>query len=295
MMGQASLFQPRRFDDEMLARAIRAATDAVRRSGETAGEAKVLYCSRRVVVLFPAIATVARIGPADEANLAADARELSVTRHLMEKGAPVAATSPLMGPSPFVEDGLAVTLWPNIEHETRDYHDCEAIARAADALRQVHEGLADYPGPLPSYMDRIAQCAALLRGGEAASPLSAEDRTFLLRTYERLSEDLSRLDVGSSPIHGDAHIGNVFFTGDGPLWTDFETICRGPYEWDAAALLCPAFPRLDRQLYETIAKLRSVCVAVWCSALAHDPEKREAAREQLASLREPAEASACKH
>ena len=179
-MGQPSLF-----NDEMLARAIRAAKDAVRRSGDAAGEAKVLYRSRRVVVLFPAIATVARIGPADEANLAADARELSVTRHLIQKGAPVAAPSPLMGPAPFVEERFAITLWPNIEHETCDYDDSRAIARAAEALRQVHAGLADYPGPTPSYQDRIVQCAALLRRREGPHPLLSRTR---LSSSARMSD-----------------------------------------------------------------------------------------------------------
>jgi aminoglycoside phosphotransferase (APT) family kinase protein len=281
-------------DDETLAHAIRAAKAAARR-GDADDEVKVLHRSRRVVLLLPAIATVARIGPADDISLASDTRELCVTRHLVEKGAPVAAPSPLMGPMPFVEDGLAVTLWPNIEHETCDYDDSSAVARAADALRRVHEGLADYPDPLPSYWDRIAQCATLLRGHDSPSILSEEDRTFLLRTYDRLTANLSRFEISSSPIHGDAHIGNVFFTRDGPLWTDFETACHGPYEWDAAALLCPSIPGLDRELYETMAELRSFCVAVWCSALAHDPEKRAAAREQLASLRGRADASASKH
>ncbi len=156
-------------------------------------------------------------------------------------------------------------------------------------------GLADYPGPLPSYEERIAQCAALLRGPDAPAALSKDDRAFLLGTYERLSEKLSRFEIGSSPIHGDAHIGNVFFTSDGPLWTDFETVCNGPYEWDASALLCPSLPGLDRELYETIAEMRSLCVAVWCSTLAHDPEKREAAQEQLAWLKRHAEASANEH
>lgn len=289
-MSQSGLF-----NEEMLERAIRAAKKAIVRAGDASGEAKVLYRSRRVVLLFPAILTVARIGPADEANLASDARELRITRHLAEKGAPVAAPSAKMGLAPFVEEDLAVTLWPNIDHKTRDDDDADAVARAADALRLVHEGLADYPDRLPSYVDRIVQCAALLRNRDAPLALSEEDRTFLLRRYERLSEDLSRFEIGSTPIHGDAHLGNVFFTRSGPLWTDFETICRGPYEWDAAALLCPFFPGLDRELYGTIAELRSLCVAVWCSALAHDPDKRAAAQEQLASLKGHAEAPTGKH
>jgi hypothetical protein len=280
-----------RFDDETTARAVGAAKRAAARAGAPVGEALVLYRSRRVVVHLPSIATVARIGPADAACLAADMRELSVARRLAGKGAPIVAPSALMGAGPFVEDDLAVTLWPHIDHETRDDDDRDAVARAAAALRRVHDGLADYPGALPSYWERIAQCGELLRGATPPLALSAADRTFLLRKYEELSDRLSRFKIASAPIHGDAHMGNVFFTPDGPLWTDFETICRGPYEWDAAAMLRPAaFPGLNPELYRVLAELRRLCVVVWCSALAHDPKKRAAAEEQLASLKRGAQA-----
>ena len=71
------------FDDEKMAHAVDAAKKAARRAGVAANEATVLYRSRRVVLLFPEIATVARVGSADEACLAADARELSVARRLV--------------------------------------------------------------------------------------------------------------------------------------------------------------------------------------------------------------------
>jgi hypothetical protein len=47
----------------------------------------------------------------------------------------------------------------------------------------------------------------------------------------------------------------------------------------------PAFRSLDLQLYAVMNDLRSVCVTVWCSALAEDPEKRAAARYQQEPLR----------
>ncbi len=278
-MSECSLF-----DDERLARAIAAAKKAARLAGDS--EAIVLYRSRRVALLLPAIAAVARVGPADPACLAADARELSVARHLANKCAPIVGPSAFMAPAPIVVDDLALTFWPNVEHASRGYDDRRAIAEAAGALRKVHEAFADYAEPLPSYWERIEACGALLRRGDTLPSLDRDDRAFLRNTYERACAALSGLNVPNVPIHGDAHMDNVFFTPAGALWTDFETACLGPREWDVATLSHPAgFAALDPNLYEVLADLRSVCVIVWCSTLAHDPKKREAAEDQLARLR----------
>ena len=72
----------------------------------------------------------------------------------------------------------------------------------------------------------------------------------------------------------------MLITAEGPRWTDFETACRGPREWDIGFLpgINPApFAPIDRDLLDALADLRSLCVAVWCFALYDVPEKREAA------------------
>ena len=43
-------------------------------------------------------------------------------------------------------------------------------------------------------------------------------------------------------LHGDAHLANCL---PGPLWHDFETACRGPREFDLAALALSARVRDD--------------------------------------------------
>jgi hypothetical protein len=274
-------------DDEVLARAFRAVNKAMGRTN--AGDPVILYRSRRICLLLPETATVARIAPATNENVKASAREVAVSRYLSERGAPVIGPSGAMPSSPYVEEGMIVTLWPNVTHVEADYDDHEAVGRAAKALRQVHDTLADYSGELPSYDERIQQCAALLRPPNGLPALAAEDRTFLLRSYERAKSALATFEIHSSPIHGDAHLGNVFFTPNGPLWTDFETACLGPRAWDATGVPhLPAFQAIDPRLYAAMSDLRSVCVVVWCSALAADPEKRAAAEYQLARLRKNA-------
>jgi hypothetical protein len=263
------------------------------RAGEAAGPLEVLYRSRRVCLLAPEISTVARVTPADVESLDAARRELAVARYLFKRGAPVVAPSRAMPREPYVHDGMIVTLWPHVVHRKAGYDDEGAVARAAFALQRVHDALAHYPGQLPSYSERIGECARLLRRRDALPILSEDDRKFLLRTYDRLQSALAPFDVGARPIHGDAHMGNVFITAGGCLWTDFETACLGPYEWDAAgAPHLAAFPSLDPELYAVMARLRSLCVTVWCSALAADPEKRAAAEEHLARLRATQEALA---
>jgi predicted trehalose synthase len=276
-------------DDEVFARALRATKRIARHGGAGAAEPVVLYRSRRVCFLLPESATVVRLAPADEENLAAEARELSVSRYLYDKGAPVVGPSPLQPAEPLVEDGMVATLWPNIVHTEADYDDPRALALAAQALHRVHEAFADYRGELPSYFDRIAGCGALLRDADALPALDAKDRAFLAARYDELTKELSALDVPTQPIHGDAHLGNAFVTNGGPLWMDFEAASLGPREWDAAGVPhLAAFPSLDPKLYAVLADLRRVCVVVWCSALDGDPDKRAAAKEQIAALKDGA-------
>jgi len=271
--------------DEVLARALRAADRAARR-GPSAPEAIVLYRSRRICLLLPEIATVVRLASADEASLEAAARELDVSRYLADRGAPVIGPARGAPPTPVVAEGFVATLWPHVVHTEAGYDNHAEVARAAHALRRVHEAFADYPGALPAYGDRIEECRRLLQRADALPALAEEDRAFLLRAYDDLSRSLADFSVVGRPIHGDAHMGNVFVTPTGPLWTDFETACLGPREWDAAAALHPpAFQPLDAGLYDILCDMRSLCVAVWCSALAGDPEKRDAARTQLAQLK----------
>jgi hypothetical protein len=273
-------------DQEILARAFRAVERAMRRAGAPRVRLEILYRSRRICLLAPEISTVARVTPAEPHGLAAATRELDVARYLSERDAPVVAPSSAMPREPWIEEGMIVTLWRHVAHRKADYDDEGTVADAAFALRRVHEALADYPGALPPYLERIEECARLLRRSTAPPILSDGDRKFLLHTYDRLHEALDTFDVGAWPIHGDAHMGNVFVTAGGCLWTDFETASLGPYEWDAAgAPHLAAFRALDPKLFAVMSELRSLCVTVWCSALAADPAKRAAAGHHLARLR----------
>jgi predicted trehalose synthase len=274
------------FDVDLKARATRAAVKAGRLIGDSEVNPVILHCSRHISVHLPELSTVARVMPASEQAMALAVRELEVTRYLHRKHAPVVPPCLAMPCSPFIEDGMAVTLWPYLVNQKAHDDEDGAISSAAFALRRVHDAFADYPGDLPPITEKFEECASLLRQPAALPILATEDRTFLLRTYEMLVESLAALPVDPAPIHGDAQLGNVLFTPSGPLWTDFEAASFGPREWDASgAPHLPAFLSLNPDIFEIMVRLRSLCVVVWCAALAEDPDKREAAEYHLEWLR----------
>ncbi len=128
----------------------------------------------------------------------------------------------------------------------------------------------------------------MLENDLALPALAEADRRFLLMGYDRLMPSLQALWLDLVPLHGDAHLGNVFITSDGARWNDFENACRGPREWDTGCL-----PRtdpngrepVDRDLDSVLSDLRSLCVAVWCCARYDLPEKRDAAQYHLGYLK----------
>jgi hypothetical protein len=100
---------------------------------------------------------------------------------------------------------------------------------------------------------------------------------------------LSTLATANQPLHGSPHAGNWLATAEGPLLLDFETACRGPIEWDLAALDDEAvdlFPGVDDELIALLRRMRSVCVAAKCWVEPNRaPEVSEAAHIHLKLLR----------
>jgi hypothetical protein len=147
-------------------------------------------------------------------------RELAVAGHAAAAGAPVVPPVDELDPGPYECDGHVVVFWRFVEATG------ELDARTAGiGLRAIHDALADYAGPLPAagHPDDTARMLAAL----PASP----DVELLERAYA-----LSPRAHGQA-LHGDAHLGNSLPTAGGPLWHDFETACRGPREYDLAALV----------------------------------------------------------
>jgi hypothetical protein len=142
-------------------------------------------------------------------------RELSVASHAARAGASVVRPSDLLDPGPHRHGGHVVAFWEYVEPR----REVEPVA-AGEALRAIHEALADYEGELPSLHPE--DLAAIVDGLEPSADV------------ELLRELGLRQPAGpTQALHGDAHLANCL---PGPLWHDFETACRGPREFDLAAL-----------------------------------------------------------
>jgi Ser/Thr protein kinase RdoA (MazF antagonist) len=146
-------------------------------------------------------------------------RELAVARHAARAGAPVVRPSDLLPPGPHRHDGHTVVFWRYLVRAG----EVDATA-AGQGLDAIHDSLADYDGELPR-AGRAQEVRAMLR------PLPPSDDIELLR------ELASRTLPDGQALHGDAHLHNCIQTSRGPIWHDLETACRGPREYDLAALL----------------------------------------------------------
>jgi Ser/Thr protein kinase RdoA (MazF antagonist) len=146
-------------------------------------------------------------------------RELDIARHLTNAGAAVVEPSDVLDPGPHEHDGHVLAFWRYVVAEG----ELDAAA-AGRRLRTIHEALVEYDGELPRagrYQDVDAMLAHLDPSGDA----------------ELLRELAARELPPGQALHGDAHLFNCIPTAAGPVWHDLETACRGPREYDLAALI----------------------------------------------------------
>ena len=273
--------------------AVAAAIRVARCLGIGRPDPTVLHVSQHVSIRMLPAGPVARVVYDDTHSLDKLRRELTVARFLAAREAPIVGLATAVPPGPHFADAFAMTFWELVTHTPAEEDNAEHIAHAAAALRRVHQALADYPAEVPSFWAKIDQCRGLLQTQSALPALATGDRQFLLKVYDRLRISLDRLPMRLAPIHGDAHLGNVFITSDRAIWNDFEDVCLGPREWDIGWLPeaeLAAFEPLNRDALVMLGYLRSLCVSVWCWDLADIPEKLEAAEYHLSYLREQASA-----
>jgi hypothetical protein len=164
------------------------------------------------------------------------AQEVELAAWLTARGAPVAP--PADDPGPHEHEDFLVTLWAHVDHDLARAQP----AAAGRALRKLHDALADYPVPLPA-CDRSGEVEDVLWRLTPSIIASAEELAALRAAVIRLPP----LPPGQA-LHGDAHLRNVLWTPDGPLWSDLENACSGPVEFDLAALVWRELPGQDEAL-----------------------------------------------
>jgi Ser/Thr protein kinase RdoA (MazF antagonist) len=236
----------------------------------------------------PVVARAWRVGRRDPVVVE---REIGLTAYLAEGGAAVAP--PYADPGPHQVGDHVVALWDFVDHDRTRPLDGR---RAGRALRQIHDLLAE-PGAaafddLPHFA-RVEEASAVV----AALDVTAEDRARLDEMLALAAAEVARLGLPLQPLHGDAWLGNVLRTPDGPLWSDFEFVCRGPREVDVAthlAVVAERGPRPeddgflegygdhDPDLVEAVFAPALVPFVAWTFRLAEErPEHLPTARRRL--------------
>jgi hypothetical protein len=268
-------------------RALEAAVSVVESLGVVVERPVILADSNNTIVWLAPAPIVAKVGTSHfrDAELESLTRELAVAAHLSRHGAPIVAPAAGLSPGPHRWRELTLTLWQYVEPSG------EVVlepAEAAAVLSAVHDALAAFPGPLPPFDLELADARRLLVPLRSPT-LPDSDRRFLFGVIDELEAALAGLVSVARPLHGSPHAGNWLRTTEGLLLLDFETACRGPLEWDLAALDDAAvdlFADVDLEVVALLRRMRSVCVAAKCWVDPNRaPEVREAARIHLKLLR----------
>jgi hypothetical protein len=262
---------------------VSAALETARRHGLPTEQPVVLRDLTNVLVHLAPAPVVARV-PVTLARLRPPewfAEEVRLAQFLVAEGAPVAPPSDEVDPGPHEHDGLAITFWRWIDHDPAR---ADPVA-AGRSLRDLHAVLARYTGALPT-CDRLAEVRDLL--GKLG--------------FDELLEFANRLEpLEGRPLHGDAHLSNVLWSPEGPLWSDLENACRGPVEYDLACLRYRGLKEAEEALaaygphgdVDAILPLLTLQLAAWTQLVversgdpAHHAEAQRRIERALAYARE---------
>lgn len=222
-------------------------------------------------------------------------RELAFAHIAAERGAPVV---PPVERAPFERDGRLITLWRHVEHRRPGPEDAAAVGRS---LRALHEAVADADLDLPRF-DRLDEVAVKLATLEPDGVVTEEDLALMAAAIGVARERLAALELEEQPIHGDAHLGNVLVTAEGPLWVDLENVCRGPVEYDLACLAwrkrvhgsgdyeeaAAGYGPHDPALVEAVQPMLAAFLCVWNADIvqrAGEPDAHPFLRERIDYLR----------
>lgn len=238
---------------EDIAHRTTAARDAAVAAGRDLGleikEGEVLYELFSVVVHLKPSPVVARIPivlphtTTPESLARRQRQELDVAQWLHDQGTPVIPPSPLVPREPVQRDGFSITFWPFVNEDKSKEPD---YVRNSELAADLHAALATYPGELDFLLS-----AEPLFVKEALDRLESRPDVVAPEDLRRAEQEWAVLEplvtdenefrkafpgIALQPVHGDSPPANIFASTNGPLFSDFELITRGPVEWDLGGL-----------------------------------------------------------
>ncbi len=178
--------------------------------------------------------TIRIYGPED--GIAKARLMIAFADFLKDKDLPAVRLANRFSEQPFDIDGQQVTIWDWLDSDDTADGGYHAFGMALRDLHAVSNSF-DYPiadlDPMKKIHNRLNR---LNSGGR----LSKHHLDILEASYARardLSQGLSRSQLGTGVLHGDALRKNAVLSGGKMHLIDFDSVCRGPLEWDLAPTL----------------------------------------------------------
>jgi len=284
-----------------LPQAVAAAVEVARVNGLGRTDPKILHAAGNAWIHLRPAPVVAQVpkdvvavrGPSTETHLR---RDIEICEWLAARGCAVGAPADVLAPGPHEHAGVLVAFYKYYERGAID------DALAGSRLREIHEVLVGYERPLVDLATPIEEPRRLLGLLQAGRLLPAQQLHLLRSRLEAAARHITSWPM--QPVHGDAHLGNVLRTTSGPLWTDWEDLCRAPLLWDLACLVASTQvycvpterlaavlrgygnPRLNVLEIKPFVHARVVGVSAWAATRAsHDERSAKRLRDGLNWLR----------
>ncbi|RKT57830.1 phosphotransferase enzyme family protein [Saccharothrix australiensis] len=152
-------------------------------------------------------------------------KEVNVARWLSQADFPGARLADLPQPL-LIRDTYPVTFWNFIDGPNGGPSDIDTLAALLNRLHKL---------PRPKTFELPEQeLLSKIEPRIDTAPIEPDDKRFLLQLCDRLKGEIAELDyeLPAGPVHGDAHVQNLMFTGHTPTMIDFEAVSWGQPEWD---------------------------------------------------------------
>ncbi|MEO6468280.1 MAG: phosphotransferase [Acidimicrobiia bacterium] len=268
----------------VIPQAVAAATAIASELGLVVDDATVLHNSNKLALrLLPCdvFARVAHVGQ-EVAEL-----EVAFALQLAQTGSPVAALDSRVEPRVYERDGFAVTLWTFYESLSPPDG---APSDYAEALERLHAGMRTLDLATPHFTDRVTEAQQLVSNCSLTPALLDADRDLLIDTLRDRVLAIAHRRAPEQLLHGEPHPGNVLHPRDGVRFIDFETLCRGPVEFDLAHVpedVSGRYHGADPDILHDCRGLVLAMVAAWRWDSSDEfPDGARAGRELVRVLRD---------